>query len=395
MTTVVVGAGQAGLQFAVALRDLDPDEPITMIGAEAAYPYQRPPLSKAVLSGKVDIASLALRNEAFYERSGIGLALGHPVTDVRLAPGGEGGRVITEAGRAHNFDNLVLAVGTRPRLLEVPGADLDGVGYLRTAADALQLRRQLADRGDVVIIGGGFIGLEVAAAAQSLGNRVVVIEAADRLMGRAVHPVVSAFYAAAHERRGVEIRLGAGVTELRGTNGKVNGVVLSDGSVLRADTVVIGIGVIANTELAEQIGVECDGGIVVDRHCRTSIPGVLAVGDCTVSVGFDGQRLRLESVQNATSQGKNAARTVFGTPEPSREIPTFWSDQYDLKLQMAGVLAEFDDYTVIGDLAMESFCAEFFRHGSLIAVQAVNRVPDYLHAKRAIEQSLRVAAPQR
>ena len=391
---LVVGANQAGVQIAVSLRERGYDDPITMVGAEPYLPYQRPPLSKAFLSGSADLGTLAFRTAAFYEEQGITVLTGMRVEHLALS--GEGsGTATTDTGRELPFDRLALTVGARPRRLQLPGAELGGVCYLRHAEDAMRLRRELESAQAVVVIGGGFIGLEAASAARSQGKAVTVVEAADRLIARAVAPVVSDFYRAAHERRGTVVHLSASVTALEeGSPGRVGAVVLADGTRLPADVVLVGVGIVPRTELAEELGAVCDGGIVVDRHARTSIRGVVAAGDCTVFPNpLTGEgRVRLESVQNAVSQAKVAAATLVGQDEPYTDVPWFWSDQYDLKLQIAGLSAGYDDVVIRGDRDAERFAALYYRCGNLVACDAVNSPADYLTVRKALAQGATIPA---
>ena len=394
---LVVGANQAGVQVAVSLRERGYDGPVTLVGAEPHLPYQRPPLSKAFLAGSADLGSLAFRTAAFYEDQGITVLTGVRVGQLALSADGPpgSGTATTDTGRELPFDRVALTVGARPRRLRIPGAELDGVCYLRNAEDALRLRSALGPAQTVVVVGGGFIGLEAAAVARSRGKTVTVVEAADRLVPRAVAPVVSDFYRAAHERRGTAVRLSASVTALEeGPGGRVGAVVLADGTRLPADLVLVGIGVVPRTELAEQIGASCDGGIVVDRYARTSVAAVVAAGDCTVFPHplTDEGRIRLESVQNAVSQSKVAAATLVGRDEPYTDVPWFWSDQYDLKLQIAGLSAGYDQVIVRGDREGERFAALYYRRGELLACDAVNSPADYLTVRKALSQGATIPA---
>jgi 3-phenylpropionate/trans-cinnamate dioxygenase ferredoxin reductase subunit len=303
------------------------------------------------------------------------------------------GVAATSSGLRLDFDRLALTVGARPRRLQVPGADLAGVLYLRDLDDATQLRSALAAASRVVVIGGGFIGLEAAAAARGQGKAVTVVEMADRLVGRAVAPVVSEFYRQAHERRGTTVLLSTGVTALTGTDGRVAGVVLADGSTVPADLVMVGVGVVPRTELAEQLGLECDGGIVVDSQARTSRPSVVAAGDCTVQphpmTGLG--RVRLESVPSAVAQAAIAAATLTGAVVETRTVPWFWSNQGDLRLQIAGLSTGFDQHVLRGDPAAEKFSVLYFRQGELLAVDAVNMPADYLAVRKALTQGIPLA----
>jgi 3-phenylpropionate/trans-cinnamate dioxygenase ferredoxin reductase subunit len=392
--TLIVGASQAGLQLAVSLRDAGDTGPITLIGEEAHAPYQRPPLSKAYLQGSAELEQLWLRAPEVLAGADISLVTGERIETIELNDGGPSGSARTRSGRLLTFDRLALTVGARPRRLEAPGADLDGVTYLRTADDASALRDLQSDAQSVVVIGGGFIGLEAAAVARAQGKSVTVVEAADRLIGRAVAPVVSEFYHAAHARRGVDIRLGTRVTALSGRDNRVRAVDLSDGTCVPADLVIVGIGVLPRGQLARQLHLDFRGGIVVDRLARTSNPTVVAAGDCTVQpnpLTGEGQ-VRLESVQNAITQAKTAAATLMGRHEPNDAVPWFWSDQYDLKLQIAGLSTGHDQYVVRGDIDAESFSVLYYREGELLAVDAVNLPGDYMAVRKALTQGSTISA---
>jgi 3-phenylpropionate/trans-cinnamate dioxygenase ferredoxin reductase subunit len=396
--TLIVGASQAGLQLAVSLRALGDTEPITLVGAEAHPPYQRPPLSKTFLAGGVEPESLAFRTPAFYADAGIELVCGERVTDISLARerGRAAGVATTGSGRDLSFHRLALAVGGRPRRLHVPGNDLQGVTYLRDIDDATSFRSQLASAHDVVVVGGGFIGLEAAAAARSAGKAVTVVEAAERLMSRAVAPVVSEFYRRAHERRGTRVLLSAPVSGFVEGDGRVTGVHLSDGRTVSADLVLVGVGLVPRTELAERLGLECDGGIVVDAAARTSDPSIVAAGDCTVlphPVTGEG-RVRLESVQNAVAQARVAAASLLGASEKSRDVPWFWSDQYDLKLQIAGLSTGYDRHVMRGDPESEQFSVLYYRDGRLLAVDSVNRPVDYMAVRKTLSDGRTIDAVQ-
>ncbi|MGY4652377.1 3-phenylpropionate/trans-cinnamate dioxygenase ferredoxin reductase component [Mycobacterium sp. URHB0021] len=392
--TLVVGASQAGLQLAVSLRDAGDTAPITLIGEEPHAPYQRPPLSKSYLQGGAELEQLWLRTPEFLADKDITLVTAERIDTIELDHGGPSGSARTVSGQTLTFDRLALTVGARPRRLEIPGADLDGVTYLRTAADATLLRELQSAAESVVVVGGGFIGLEAAAVARAQGKAVTVVEAADRLIGRAVAPVVSEFYRAAHARRGVDVRLGVQVTSLAGEGNRVQYVGLSDGSRIPANLVIVGIGVVPRMQLARQLDLDIEGGIVVDRYARTSNPTVVAAGDCTVQPNpLTGQgRVRLESVQNAISQAKTAAATLLGRREPNDAVPWFWSDQYDLKLQIAGLSNGHDRFVVRGDLEEEAFAVLYYRDEMLLAVDAVNSPGDYMAVRKALTQGSTISA---
>ncbi|MFO1066901.1 MAG: FAD-dependent oxidoreductase, partial [Geminicoccaceae bacterium] len=333
---VIVGAGQAGFQVAASLRGEGFAGLIRLLGAEPHPPYQRPPLSKGLLLGKMEPARLLFRQPSFYAAQAIELELGRPVAAIDRGAR----RVVDTAGVAEPYDRLVLATGTRVRPLVVPGVELDGVLYLRTLDHSGELARRAAAARRVVVIGGGFIGLEVAAALRMLGLEVTVLEAAERLMGRVVAPLISEFYADLHRGRGVQLVLGARIAELAGSEGRVREVVMADGSRHAADLVVVGIGVLPNVELAQEAGLLCANGIVVDEHGRTSDPAIFAAGECTSHPNrFAGGPVRLESVQSAVDQAKSVAASLLGRPVAYDEVPWFWSDQYEVKLQMVGISA--------------------------------------------------------
>jgi 3-phenylpropionate/trans-cinnamate dioxygenase ferredoxin reductase subunit len=393
--TLIVGGSQAGLQLAVSLRQLGDTSSIVLVSEESLPPYQRPPLSKEFLAGQADLDSLAFRAPAFYADSGIDLVCGERVAGLSMsASGPPGSGVATTAnGRELPFGRLALTVGAGARRLPLPGGDLDGICYLRDHKDAADLRTRLATAARVVVVGGGFIGLEVASAARAAGRSVTVVETLDRLMARAVGTVVSEFYRQAHLRRGIDVRLSSGVTGFQGEQGRVTGVELSDGTRLPADLVLVGIGALARTELAEQLGLVCDQGIVVDAHARTSDPSVVAAGDCTVQPHpMTGQgRVRLESVQNAVAQAQVAASTLLGRFDEVTSVPWFWSFQGDLRLQIAGLSTDHDDYVVRGEPDDEGFSVLYYRQGRLLAIDAVNRPADYMAVRKALGQGATIA----
>ncbi len=390
---VIVGASQAGLQIAVSLRELGYQGRISLVGAEQYPPYARPPLSKAYLSGAATAESLGLRNEKFYADHDIDLVLGERVTDVEL----DAGFVRLASGRELPFDQLALTTGARVATLPVPGADLSGVLYLRDLEDADRLAELLPAATNVVVVGGGFIGLEAAAVCRNKGKQVTVVEMGSRLVMRAVAPVVSEFYRAAHERRGTSIRLGQTVTAIEGEGGAVTGVRLDDATLLPADLVLVGIGVHARGELAEHMGLELqNGAVVVDRYARTSDPRVVAAGDVTLLPHplADDVMVRLESVQNAVDQGKVAAASLMGEKKPYTAVPWFWTDQDTLKLQIAGLSTGYDDVVVRGEPDDEKFSVLYYRHDRLIAIDSVNRTPEYLAVRQGLAKGLTVPKDQ-
>jgi 3-phenylpropionate/trans-cinnamate dioxygenase ferredoxin reductase component len=379
---VVVGSGQAGVTVAEALRAAGSAARVTVVGGEAELPYERPPLSKDVLLGTVTVDDVRLRSRQWYRDRDVDLRLGTRVEridrDIRT--------VLLEDGGVLPYDHLVLATGSRPRRLPVPGADLEGVQGLSTPEDAVRLRDQLSRARHVVVVGAGFIGLEVAAAATALGSRPVVIELADRVLARVAGPVLSAEVAARHLGRGVDLRLGCGVTELRGSGGRVTAVVTSTGEVLPADLVVVAVGSAPVQELAADAGLACSDGILVDETLRTGDPAVSAVGDCC-RFPRDGRPTRLESVQNAVDQARHvAARLAAGTPPraPYRQVPWFWSTQGDLKLQMVGVPGPRDDEVLRGDPAAGRFSVFRYAGDRLTCVESVDHPAGHLVGRRLL-----------
>lgn len=382
---VIVGAGQAGVQTAEALRAGGYEGSITLLGDEPHGPYHRPPLSKAWLAGEMDAAQLVMRAPEMLARKGIELRTGVTVQgidrDAKTLPLAD--------GSALPYIGLVLATGATPRALPLTGGDAAGVLPLRSRADASAIAERMSACIEkdlpIVVIGGGFIGLEVAATARKKGARVTVLEASPRLLGRVLAPVLSDWYASLHRGHGVQLMLNAQVAGIEAEATGVSGVKLADGSVLPAGLVVVGIGVVANDQLARDAGLECDRGIVVDACGRTSDPAIVAAGDCTARRLPDGSLLRLESVQNATEQGKSAAAALLGQDRPITATPWFWSDQYDRKLQMAGLSMGADTWAVRGDMAGGSFSVYHFQGDRLLAVDSVNAAKDHLQARKLLD----------
>lgn len=382
---VIVGAGQAGVMSAEVLRTGGYTGAITLLGDEPHGPYHRPPLSKAWLAGEMDAAQLVMRAPEMLARKQIELCTDMSVTAIdRVAQ-----TVHLADGSALPYEGLVLATGSTPRALPLPGGDAPGVFALRSKDDASAIAVRMAacieqDR-PVVVIGGGFIGLEVAATARKKGLKVAVLEAAPRLLGRVLAPVLSDWYAELHRGHGVQLQLRAQVVAIEADANGVTGVKLADGSVVPAGLVVVGIGVSANDRLAQAAGLECDRGIVVDACGRTSDPRIVAAGDCTARRLADGSLIRLESVQNATEQGKSAAAALLGQERPFTATPWFWSDQYDKKLQMAGLSMGADGWAVRGDMAAGTFTVYHFKGEKLIAADSVNASKDHLQARKLLD----------
>jgi 3-phenylpropionate/trans-cinnamate dioxygenase ferredoxin reductase subunit len=377
---VIVGGGQAAAQAVQSLRQLAFAGAITLVSEEPHPPYQRPPLSKKYLAGELTRERLLLRPAAFYADRGVTLELGRRVEELAL----DARRVRLDDGRTLAFDRLLLATGSRVRRLDVPGAALAGVHYLRTLADADSIVASLAPGARVLLVGAGYIGLEVAAVVRTRGHEVTVLEAADRVMSRTVSPEISAFYDACHRAAGVVLHYGAAVAALRGT-ARVSSVETTDGRSFPCDVVILGIGIVPNVELAAAAGLPCDNGIVVDELARTPHESVVAAGDCTNHPQpLFGRRVRLESVPNAVHQGKVAAGTLAGAPTPYSEVPWFWSDQYDLKLQIVGLSFGHDEVVLRGDPAARSFAAFYLAAGRLLAVDAVNSPREFAAGKKLV-----------
>lgn len=379
---VIVGASHAGVQAALSLRQAGWQEPIRLLSAENDLPYHRPPLSKAFLAGEKDAEQIILRGEQFYSEQQVDLLLGVRAEAIDLAAR----RIETPAG-AFDFSGLVLATGASARRLPVAGADLDGVVTLRDLTDARGLKERLAEAGEVVVIGGGFIGLEVASTAVKSGKAVTVIEAQDRLLARALPPMLSGFLAAFHEDKGARLLFGASVQRIEGIAGKVSAIRLGDGTRIAADLVVVGIGGVANTRLGEQAGLTVSaGGLLVDADARTSNPAIHAIGDCaSFDNPYAGAPVRLESVQNAVDQARAAAAHCAGQSHPLKAVPWFWTDQYELKVQMAGLLTSGCEEILRGDVVNGSFSLLQLKAGRLVSAFSVNRAADHMAARKLIE----------
>ncbi len=389
---VVVGAGQAAGELAFRLRQAGYTGRVTLVGAEAHLPYQRPPLSKAYLSGAVQAEALMLRSDAAYAKADIHFIGNTQVTT--LDPTAH--NVTLQDGRTLGYEKLVLATGGRARRLTCPGNNLAGVYVLRTLDDVLAIRAHFHPGQKLVIIGGGYIGLEVAAVAIKHGLVVTVLEAAPRLLARVAGAEISAFYDRAHRQAGVDIHTGAAVTSLHPSTENpdhVGAVELSDGTSFPCDFVLAGIGLIPNVELAEAAGLPIGNGILVDEYCRTTDPDVLSIGDCANHPNaLMGRRLRLESVPNAIEQARVAAETICGRLSPYAATPWFWSDQYDLKLQAVGLAEGHDEVVIRGDMQTRAFTVFYLRQGIIIATDSVNRPADFMAARKLVGNAVRAEA---
>lgn len=385
---VIIGAGQAGCQAVASLRAEGFAGAITMVGDEPYAPYQRPPLSKTYLMGTMERDRLFLKPDAFYAEARCETIHGVPAVSINRAAK----EVALADGRVLGYDKLLIATGTRVRRIACPGADLQGIHYLRSIADVDALRPAFKTAKRLAIVGGGYIGLEVAAVARKYDLKVTVLEAMDRVMARAVSKPVSDFYEKVHREAGVELALDTKVEAFAGSTHLAG--VRAGGRLFEADIALVGIGVVPAMELAQDAGLECRDGIVVDRFCATSDPAIFAAGDCTRHSGRDGAEIRLESVQNAIDQAKHAALAMAGNHKVYSEVPWFWSDQYDLKLQIAGLARAGDGLVVRGDPASRKFAVFHLREGAVAAVEAVNAAPEYLVGRKLIESGATVA-PER
>lgn len=378
---VIIGAGQAASQLVASLAQDGFAGEILLVGDEPHLPYQRPPLSKKFLAGELALDRLYVKPAAFYEKAGSRLLLGRRAEHIDRA----GRAVILADGSRLPYSVLMLATGSRPRELPLPGAF-----YLRNIADVDAIRARLTPGTSLVVIGGGYIGLELAAVAVQLGAGVTVLEQAPRLMARGVGPIVSQFYARLHDEEGVVIRTGAVVHGLQKI-GTIQRVVCDDAT-YDADIVVVGAGAVPNVELARDAGLAVEDGIVVDAECRTDDASIYAIGDCT-SQHHDlaGRRLRLESVHNALEQARIAAAAICGRKPPATQVPWFWTDQYDVKMQMAGLSAGHDQTVVRGNPDTgRSFAVFYLRAGTLIAVDAVNRAAEFMMSKQLIAERAKI-----
>ena len=383
---VIAGAGHAAGQVVATLRQKKFDGRITLIGEESWYPYQRPPLSKKFLAGEMSAERLYFKPESFYDDPNIDVQLNTRVTTIDSAARS----VNTDNSGSFDYDYLVIATGSRPRELTLPGIDINGIHYLRGVDDVNRIRADLESHRRVVIIGAGYIGLEVAAVTAQLGHDVTVVEMAERVMSRVVSPELSKFYQDVHMANGVHLKLATGIAGFSGDN-HVEAVLLDDNESLPADVVVVGIGIVPNTELAATAGLEVSNGVVVNDHCQTSDPNIYAVGDCTWHPNaLLGTELRLESVHNALEQAKTAAANICGDDISYAQVPWFWSDQYDLKLQIAGLSQGYDDVVIRGDMRSHSFACLYLRAGQLIAVDAVNRPRDFVQSKALIASHAKI-----
>jgi len=387
MTKVlIIGGGHAGANTAFALRKDGFDGEIRIISDEDYLPYHRPPLSKDFLKQNIAMEKLGFKSADFYEEQKILINLDTHIDSIDL----ESNLAVTE-DTSFNFDYLVFATGASPRLLPMENADAKNLFYLRQITDVLYMHQQISADKEMILIGGGYIGLEVASAMIELGLKVTILEAEERILQRVTSPEVSKFYNDFHSKKGVKIICNAKVTNLNAEKQMINSVSLESGESLAADIVLVGIGAIPNTQLADSIGLECSNGIKTDQYCRTSIPNILALGDCAFSLNtLFNYEFRLESVPNALAQSKVVSSSIVGNELFNNEMPWFWSDQYDLKLQMAGLSSGYDECHIIGDIDAAEFIACYGKDGYLIAVDSVNKSKQFMLFKRALANGFRL-----
>jgi 3-phenylpropionate/trans-cinnamate dioxygenase ferredoxin reductase subunit len=385
MSIVVIGAGQAGLQTIMSLRQTGCESAITLVGDEAFLPYQRPPLSKAYLSGNMERERLFLKPDEFFTDNNVTLKLDTSVESLDAAAKS----VTLSNGETLSFEYAVIATGSRPRLLNVPGRELANIFDLRGMADIDAMQPHFVEDKKLVVVGGGYIGLEAAAVAAGMGLSVHVLETAPRLLARVAEPEISDFYTRIHQAHGVTLVTESQMTGFVG-DGAVSGVEMADGSIIDADIVITGIGILPNVEIAEAAGLTVENGIVVNEVGQTSDAHIFAAGDCTSHPNdLLGRTMRLESVPNAIEQGKAVASAICGAPRPYHQVPWFWSDQYDVKLQIAGVPTQIDSKVLRGDDSSNSFAWFYFTGDKLTGVTAINRPAEFMAGRMLIEKSLK------
>jgi len=386
-TCLVIGASHAAASFVTGLRQDGWEGRIQVVGEEPYIPYHRPPLSKALLAGEKTLEQIYIRPDDVYKKAGVEFLLGTRAEQIDSA----NNKVVLANGSSIPYDKLALTVGSRVRKVSLPGDDLGGIYYLRDYNDVQNIKPYIKQGGNAVIVGGGYIGLEAAAVLRKSGMNVTVLEMMTRVLERVTVPEISEFYTRIHTEEGVQIYCGVAASGFEGKE-KVERVVCKDGTAYDADLVIIGIGIIPNVELAQAAGLEVENGIVVDEFTRTSNPDIVAAGDCTWHYNAIYDRwLRLESVQNASDQARIAASTVAGKDKPYRALPWFWSDQYDLKLQIAGLSQGHDEVVIRGDRqGSRSFAAFYLKDGAIIAVDAVNKPAEFMMGKRLITENTTV-----
>ncbi len=382
---LIVGGGHGGAQVAVMLRTQKFEGSIAIVGDEPELPYERPPLSKEYFAGEKEFERIQLRPARYWDERDVTMLLGKRVVSVDPAAH----TVTTDGGETIGYGKLVWAAGGAPRMLPIPGGDLPGVQGVRTRADADAMKAASETARQIVVIGGGYIGLEAAAVLTKAGKQVVLLEAQDRVLARVAGEALSRFYEKEHREHGVDLRLGVCVEAIEG-EAHVTGVRLSDGEVIPADLVIVGIGIVPAVEPLLAAGAEGGNGVLVDRHCKTSLPDIYAIGDCAAHENpfAEGAVIRLESVQNANDQANVVARGICGDAAPYHAIPWFWSNQYDLKLQTAGLSTGHDRAVLRGDPATRSFSVVYLKQGRVIAIDCVNATKDYVQGRMIVTAGL-------
>ena len=385
---VIIGAGHAAGQAAASLRQEKYEGPITIVGDEPHVPYQRPPLSKQYLSGEQEIDRVYLRPQKFYDDKDVKLILNTSATAIDR----DAKTVSLDNGETLEYEKLIISTGSRPRILNIEGSDLGGIHYLRTIGDVDAIRAEMGDAKNLVIVGGGYIGLEVASVGVEAGLNVHVLEMEERILQRVTTPEMSEYYHNLHKGRGVNIHTQTGVTGFSG-DGRVAKVLCGDAGEFDADLVIVGIGIIPNVELAEAAGLEVDNGIVVNERCETSDPDIFSAGDCTNHPNpLLNRRLRLESVPNAMEQARVCASNMLGGDKTYASIPWFWSDQYELKLQMVGFSADGDQQVVRGNMAENQFAVFYLNDGKVVSADAVNSPKEFMICKQLVGKAVDVEA---
>lgn len=379
---LIVGAGHGGAQAAIALRQHKFDGSIAMTGEEPEIPYERPPLSKEYFAGEKSFERIQIRPAHFWVEREVTMLLNSRVVGVDALAH----EVTTASGETIHYGLLIWATGGAPRRLSCAGSDLKNVFSVRTCADVDAMKAALETVDNIVVIGGGYIGLEAAAVLTKFGKHVVLLEALDRVLARVAGEELSRFYEAEHRAHGVDVRLGVGVSALAGTDGHVSGVTLADGTLVPADLVIVGIGIIPATQPLITAGADGGNGVMVDELCRTSLPDIFAIGDCAAHANHfaDDATIRLESVQNANDMANTVAKVITGDPQPYCAVPWFWSNQYDLKLQTVGLSTGFDTHVVRGDVAARSFSIVYLKGGHVVALDCVNAIRDYVQGKALV-----------
>ena len=385
---LIVGAGHGGAQAAISLRQQGFEGTIGMVSAEADPPYERPPLSKEYLAGDKPLERLWIRQPAFWQERAVGMMLGRAVDTVDP----EARAIQLQDGERIGYGSLIWAAGGNARKLACPGNELEGVHSIRSRADVDRIVSELPGVRSVVVIGGGYIGLEAAAVLRMLGRKVVLLEALDRVLARVAGAPVSNFYEAAHRAEGVDLRTGVTVACIEGPHGRANAVRTSDGDSFAADMVIVGIGIAPAVAPLIEAGAEGSNGVDVDEYCRTTLPDIFAIGDCAAHRNSfaGGARIRIESVQNANDQASVAAAAICGRPFPYTATPWFWSNQYDLKLQTVGISVGHDDLVVRGDPGTRRFSVIYLKQGRVLALDCVNAVKDYVQGRKLVEAGAKV-----